>query len=456
MVRRLPWDQSGDMTTIPPDAPTDPGPRPEDRPRPTADQLRDVRRLSRTVGPHRKVAGVAGGLARHLDIDPVILRVAFVVLALFGGGGILLYIALWLLLPDDEGSPATIRLDSRSLSVVLVVVGVIAALSLIGTSWGGVHAPWPVILIGLLVALVVMNRQPRQPQPPVAPPPPYGPPSAPTVPPAPGATAPGATSSEAVAPATPGYDVPGGATATFGTTSYDTVAPATSGYDVPAGAAETPPPYSWTPPTPAPIPPTPRKPGPILFWFTLALITLALGVLGITDVAGADVPASAYPALATVLAGVMLLVGSFYGRAGGIILVGLLSATALAGTTIGEHVVDRSVTKTPLTSADVRSQYWHPVGEMVVDLSEVSDPAALDGRTITVEGGAGRLVVIVPEELDVRATAEVDGPGTVEVFGRSDDGVDNSVTAFHNVPDEVGLLVIRSELGVGEIEIRAA
>ncbi|MFT3874586.1 MAG: PspC domain-containing protein [Nocardioides sp.] len=443
------------MTTIPPDAPTDPGPRPDDRQRPTADQLRDVRRLSRTVGPHRKVAGVAGGLARHLDIDPVILRVAFVVLALFGGGGILLYIALWLLLPDDEGSPATVRLDSRSLSVVLVVVGVIAALSLIGTSWGGVHAPWPVILIGLLVALVVMNRQPRAPQPPVAPPAPYGPPPAPTVPPAPGATAPGATSSETVAPATSGYDVPGSATATT-TAPYAAVAPATPGYDVPAGAAETPPPYSWTPPTPAPIPPTPRKPGPILFWFTLALITLALGVLGIADVAGADISVSAYPALATALAGVMLVVGSFYGRAGGIILVGLLSAATLAGTTVGEHVVDQSITKTPSTSTDVRSHYWHPAGEMVLNLSEVSDPAALDGRTITVEGGAGRLVVIVPEELDVRATAEVDGPGSVEVFGQSDDGVENYVTAFHNVPDEAGSLVIRSELGVGQIEIRAS
>ena len=41
-----------------------------------------------------KVAGVAGGLARHLDIDPVILRVAFVVLTFFGGVGLLLYVAL--------------------------------------------------------------------------------------------------------------------------------------------------------------------------------------------------------------------------------------------------------------------------------------------------------------------------------------------------------------------------
>ena len=93
---------------------------------------------------------------------------------------------------------------------------------------------------------------------------------------------------------------------------------------------------------PAPFPPNPRKRGPILFWFTLALIVLALGVLGMIDVAGADIAASAYPALATAISGVMLLVGSLFGRAGGIILLGLLSAVGLAGTRVGEHVTERT------------------------------------------------------------------------------------------------------------------
>ena len=108
------------MTTTPPEAPHDPGPQPGgEQPRRTGEELRDVSRLRRTVGSQRKVAGVAAGLARHFDIDPVIVRVAFVVLAIFGGGGLLLYIALWLLLPDDEGSPATVSLDPRNLSVAL-------------------------------------------------------------------------------------------------------------------------------------------------------------------------------------------------------------------------------------------------------------------------------------------------------------------------------------------------
>jgi len=53
-------------------------------------------RLSRT---ERKIAGVCGGLGEWLDVDPVFLRVAFVLLALVGGLGIAAYILLWLFLP---------------------------------------------------------------------------------------------------------------------------------------------------------------------------------------------------------------------------------------------------------------------------------------------------------------------------------------------------------------------
>jgi len=96
--------QAGAMTTLPPDSPVDtPADAPSDAPseggpRVTRDEVRDLGRLRRTTGD-RKVAGVAGGLARHLDIDPVILRVAFVVLAFFGGAGLILYAAGWALVP---------------------------------------------------------------------------------------------------------------------------------------------------------------------------------------------------------------------------------------------------------------------------------------------------------------------------------------------------------------------
>src|SRR5262249_33862200 len=52
----------------------------------------------------RKIAGVCGGLGEWLDVDPVFLRVAFVLLALLAGLGIGVYVVLWLFLPR---APAT-------------------------------------------------------------------------------------------------------------------------------------------------------------------------------------------------------------------------------------------------------------------------------------------------------------------------------------------------------------
>jgi phage shock protein PspC (stress-responsive transcriptional regulator) len=47
------------------------------------------------------VAGVAAGLARYLGVDVMIIRLAFVVLTIFGGAGIPLYLAGLLLIPED-------------------------------------------------------------------------------------------------------------------------------------------------------------------------------------------------------------------------------------------------------------------------------------------------------------------------------------------------------------------
>ena len=62
------------------------------------DGLRDFERFRRSR-TDRKIAGVAGGLGRHLNIDPTILRVLFVVLVFFGGAGLLLYGVAWLIVP---------------------------------------------------------------------------------------------------------------------------------------------------------------------------------------------------------------------------------------------------------------------------------------------------------------------------------------------------------------------
>ncbi len=49
----------------------------------------------------RLVAGVCGGLATHFGIDTTIVRIVFILLAVFGGSGVVLYLALWLIVPRE-------------------------------------------------------------------------------------------------------------------------------------------------------------------------------------------------------------------------------------------------------------------------------------------------------------------------------------------------------------------
>jgi len=65
---------------------------------------RDGVRL-RLSGTERKIAGVCGGLGEYFELDPVLFRAAFVVLAFAGGLGILLYLALWLVVPGPVPAP---------------------------------------------------------------------------------------------------------------------------------------------------------------------------------------------------------------------------------------------------------------------------------------------------------------------------------------------------------------
>lgn len=58
------------------------------------------RRLTRS-SLDRKIAGVCGGLADYFGIDATIVRVLFVILAVAGGPGLLVYLALWVILPKS-------------------------------------------------------------------------------------------------------------------------------------------------------------------------------------------------------------------------------------------------------------------------------------------------------------------------------------------------------------------
>ena len=49
----------------------------------------------------RVVAGVAAGLAAYFGVDPTLVRLAFALLTVFGGLGVLLYLVAWIIIPDE-------------------------------------------------------------------------------------------------------------------------------------------------------------------------------------------------------------------------------------------------------------------------------------------------------------------------------------------------------------------
>jgi phage shock protein C len=69
-------------------------------------QMPSYKRLRRSR-TDRMLGGVCGGVANYFGIDPVAARVGFLVLALITGGGALIaYPILWIVMPDEQAAPA--------------------------------------------------------------------------------------------------------------------------------------------------------------------------------------------------------------------------------------------------------------------------------------------------------------------------------------------------------------
>ena len=122
----------------------------------------EPRRLTRT-SRDRVIGGVCGGIGRYFGIDPTLVRIGFVALTLFGGVGVIVYVAALLLVPlDEEGVAATPR--DRAVAVATVAALVVACLILgvgAGFAFGGVLVPLGFIaLAGLGVYWLVSGERP--------------------------------------------------------------------------------------------------------------------------------------------------------------------------------------------------------------------------------------------------------------------------------------------------------
>jgi phage shock protein PspC (stress-responsive transcriptional regulator) len=105
----------------------------------------------------RVIAGVAGGLGRYLGIDPVVIRIAFIVLAFFGGAGFVAYAAAWLIVPSDKAADAHVDAGyvARRTGIALGVVA-LTLIAAAGGFWGfaaggGVPTAIVVIAVGALL-----------------------------------------------------------------------------------------------------------------------------------------------------------------------------------------------------------------------------------------------------------------------------------------------------------------
>ena len=108
----------------------------------------------------RLIGGVAGGIAHHLNVDPVLVRVAFIGLTFAVGFGLIVYVLVWLLAPLEpatEAGPAPhrgVRLPSprSAIGIGLVALGVILLLWISGFWFGG--DLWPLVLAAIGFAVL--------------------------------------------------------------------------------------------------------------------------------------------------------------------------------------------------------------------------------------------------------------------------------------------------------------
>jgi phage shock protein C len=80
---------------------------------PTTTEKTTPRLITRS-SDDRMLGGVCGGIARHLDVDPVIVRIATVALVCAVGAGLVAYLAAWILMPLDDESGATMPSAPRA------------------------------------------------------------------------------------------------------------------------------------------------------------------------------------------------------------------------------------------------------------------------------------------------------------------------------------------------------
>lgn len=385
--------------------PTTPLPPPPPVTPPSVPPVRRYPFRARTDGSS---PGVAAGLARALGVDVKWVRIAFVVATFFGGLGIAIYLAAWLLLPI-EGSPeagrSLVRRDLGGARLVFTVVVIVALVIMVVDGPGGDGFALPLLLVLLGVGLYVWRTDElARTGTTLAPPPtsPFGPPAPSPWP------------------------------------------------DAPAAAADL---QATNDPAPVPKPPTsPLVP------VVIAISLLALAGAAVLDrLDWVDVPLVGALGLALAVTAVGLIVSAWRGRGRGLIgwgvalalVTGISGVADAADVPFGAGIGERRYE--PATLAELDDRYELGFGELIVDL----DGLDLAGERVQVEAdlGFGALRVLVPEGVTVEARADA-GAGQVDLFGTTQDGIDADAATTRPGSEGAGTLVLDLRVGMGEIIVQ--
>jgi phage shock protein PspC (stress-responsive transcriptional regulator) len=369
---------------------------------PTNQPEHTVRRLKRRE-EGKLIAGVASGLGAYTGVDPVIFRIAFIVLAVAGGAGLLLYALGWLLIPSEAsdqsvGEQVIHRKRGRGSTILGILLLAAGAIWLIGDAglWGDPgdfgEVAWAIALIAIGVILLredeKANGSVRPPQ--------------------------AAVSSTTLE------------------TRDQTLA-------LPAAAAQT--------------ERRPKAPKSYLGRITLGIALMVLGTTAVLDNLGAfDASVEDYLALALAVVGGGLLVGAWRGRSRGLIVLGivllpLLFVSSLIDVPLKGGFGERFYR--PVSIEDAAREYRLGAGKLEIDLGALAGEA--NPLQIRASVGAGAIRVAVPP--GVRASVQAhSGAGHIEVFGRTQDGLD--VDLDHSTGDaSAGTILIDLDVGLGDVVV---
>jgi phage shock protein PspC (stress-responsive transcriptional regulator) len=364
----------------------------------------------------RMIAGVCQGIADHFHIDPIVVRVVFVVAVFFGGAGAIAYVAAWLLIPEEDETASIgerIVREHRWGRVAGIVLIVIAVSSLARPLWwihGGVVFA-VLLIIGGLYLLSPASTRPE--------------------------------STRTTPEATP------------------TAPPTTTQTPPTAGPAPTTL-LTDTEPVPAPgpvleVPRRRRRRGGIVS-LTLGLLFVGGGIVGLIVASGNSVEPAYVFAGGLIIVGAALVLTTWIGRGFvlipvGVVLVALMSASTVIDVPMTGGVGRKDVT--PLTLADLHDEYHLGVGELRLDLTHVTFDRGTT-RHVKATVGVGHLLVRIPRNVVVELHGHA-GMGAVQFLDDHDGGVRVDRDTTLSAPGEsVPHIAIDAEVGLGQVEVQDA